>query len=192
MRRPDLAEIDAFVAIAEHRSFAKAAAQLGLAPSTLSETLRKLEERLGVRLIDRTTRSVAVTEAGERLLARLRPMLDDYEAALESINAFRDKPAGVPYAPTRFPAWPDELEEIIYVDHYGNAITGLRAAALPPDARLGVADRVLARMRTFSDVPTGAAFCYENANGLMEVAVNGGRADAVLGLAVGSKLTVVP
>ncbi len=103
-----------------------------------------------------------------------------------------DKPPGEPYAPTRFPAWPDELGEIVYVDHYGNAITGLRAAMLPPDARLGVAGRVLARMRTFSDVPTGAAFCYENSNGLMEVAVNGGRADAVLGLVVGSKLTVVP
>jgi DNA-binding transcriptional LysR family regulator len=95
MRGPDLAEIGAFMAIAERRSFAKAAAQLGLAPSTLSETLRKLEDRLGVRLIERTTRSVVATEAGERLLARLRPVLDDYEAALESINAFRDKPAGV-------------------------------------------------------------------------------------------------
>jgi S-adenosylmethionine hydrolase len=63
---------------------------------------------------------------------------------------------------------------------------------LSPDARLGVAGRVLARMRTFSDVPVGAAFCYENSNGLMEVAVNRGRADAVLGLMVGSKLTVVP
>jgi S-adenosylmethionine hydrolase len=103
-----------------------------------------------------------------------------------------DKPPGEPHTPTRFPAWPDELGEIVYVDHYGNAITGLRAAALPPDARLRVAGRVLARMRTFSDVPTGAAFCYENSNGLMEVAVNGGRADAVLGLTVGSTLTVVP
>ncbi len=103
-----------------------------------------------------------------------------------------DKPPGKPHTPTRFPAWPDELEEIVYVDHYGNAITGLRAAALPPDARLGVAGRVLARMRTFADVPAGAAFCYENSNGLMEVAVNGGRADAVLGLTVGSKLTLVP
>jgi S-adenosylmethionine hydrolase len=103
-----------------------------------------------------------------------------------------DKPPGEPHVPTRFPDWPAELGEIVYVDHYGNAITGLRAAALSPDARLGVAGRVLARMRTFSDVPVGAAFCYENSNGLMEVAVNRGRADAVLGLMVGSKLTVVP
>lgn len=95
MRGPDLADIHAFVAVAERLSFAKAAAQLGVAASTLSETLRKLEDRLGVRLIERTTRSVAVTEAGARLLARLRPVLEDYEAALESVNAFRDKPAGV-------------------------------------------------------------------------------------------------
>ena len=95
MRGPGLADMSAFVTIAEERSFAKAATRLGVSPSTLSETLRKLEERLGVRLLDRTTRSVAPTEAGERLLARLRPLLEDYEAALEAINDFRDKPAGL-------------------------------------------------------------------------------------------------
>jgi DNA-binding transcriptional LysR family regulator len=95
MARPELAEMNAFVAIAEHRSFAKAAVRLGVSPSTLSETLRKLEERLGVRLIERTTRSVAATEAGERLLTRLRPVLEDYDAALESIADFRDTPAGL-------------------------------------------------------------------------------------------------
>jgi DNA-binding transcriptional LysR family regulator len=94
MAGPGLAEMNAFVAIVEQRSFAKAAVQLGVSPSTLSESLRKLEERLGVRLIERTTRSVAPTEAGERLLTRLRPVLEDYAAALESINDFRDKPRG--------------------------------------------------------------------------------------------------
>jgi DNA-binding transcriptional LysR family regulator len=89
-----LAEMNAFIAIAEQRSFAKAAVRLGLSASTLSETLRRLEERLGVRLIERTTRSVAPTEAGERLLARLRPVLEDYESALESINDFRATPSG--------------------------------------------------------------------------------------------------
>jgi DNA-binding transcriptional LysR family regulator len=89
-----LAEMNAFVAIVEQRSFAKAAVQLGVSPSTLSESLRKLEERLAVRLIERTTRSVAPTEAGERLLTRLRSVLEDYAAALESINDFRDKPRG--------------------------------------------------------------------------------------------------
>jgi DNA-binding transcriptional LysR family regulator len=94
MARPGLAEMSVFVAIAEQRSFAKAAVRLGVSPSTLSESLRKLEERLAVRLIERTTRSVAPTEAGEHLLRRLRPVLEDYEAALESINDFREKPRG--------------------------------------------------------------------------------------------------
>ena len=102
------------------------------------------------------------------------------------------KPPGRAHLPMRFPAWPDDLAQVVYVDHYGNAITGLRAAALPPQARLSIADGALPRVRTFSDVPHAAALCYENANGLMEVAINGGRADAVLGLAVGSTLTVVP
>ena len=95
MRGPELAEMNAFVAVAERRSFAKAALQLGISRSRLSETIRGLEDRLGVRLLNRTTRSVASTAAGERLLARLRPLLDDFAAALDSINAFRDKPAGM-------------------------------------------------------------------------------------------------
>ena len=94
MRKASIAEMSAFVAIAEHASFAKAATQLGVSRSSLSESLRSLEERLGVRLLNRTTRSVAPTEAGERLLAQLRPLLDNFNAALESVNAFRDSPAG--------------------------------------------------------------------------------------------------
>ena len=95
MREPGLAEMNAFVAIAEQRSFAKAAVRLGISRSRLSEIIRGLEDRLGVRLLNRTTRSVAPTAAGERLLARLRPLLDDFASALDSINAFRDKPAGL-------------------------------------------------------------------------------------------------
>ncbi len=94
MAGPGLAEMNAFVAIAEQKSFVRAAVKLGVSSSTLSETLRKLEERLGVRLVERTTRSVNATEAGERLLMRLRPVLDDYQAAFESLNEFRDKPYG--------------------------------------------------------------------------------------------------
>ena len=75
MRGVEFAELAAFAAIAEHRSFAKAAARLGLGRSTLSQTLRALEERLGVRLVNRTTRSVSLTEAGVRLLGRVRPAL---------------------------------------------------------------------------------------------------------------------
>ena len=87
--------MNAFVAVAERRSFAKAAVQLGISRSRLSETISGLEARLGVRLLNRTTRSVAPTAAGERLLARLRPLLDDFAVVLDSINAFRDKPAGL-------------------------------------------------------------------------------------------------
>jgi DNA-binding transcriptional LysR family regulator len=94
MRKLGFAEMNAFVAIAERSSFAKAATHLGISRSTLSETIRGLEEKLGVRLLNRTTRSVALTEVGERLLAELRPALDGFEAAVESINVFRDKPAG--------------------------------------------------------------------------------------------------
>jgi DNA-binding transcriptional LysR family regulator len=95
MRAPELAEMNAFVAVAERRSFAKAAVQLDISRSRLSETIRGLEDRLGVRLLNRTTRSVAPTAAGERLLARLRPLLADFDAALDSINALRHKPAGL-------------------------------------------------------------------------------------------------
>jgi DNA-binding transcriptional LysR family regulator len=94
MRKPDLAEISAFAEVASRGSFAAAAAQLGVSRSTLSETVRGLEEKLGVRLLNRTTRSVAPTEAGEQLLARLAPLLGDFEAALDSVNEFRDTPAG--------------------------------------------------------------------------------------------------
>jgi len=89
------------------------------------------------------------------------------------------------------PDWPDDLAEIVYVDRFGNAMTGLRAAALPADARLRAAGRDLARARSFPDLPPGAAFWYENANGLAEIAVNQGRADAALGLAIGSAVSVV-
>jgi DNA-binding transcriptional LysR family regulator len=94
MRRPELGEMNAFLTVAERRSFAKAAVQLGISRSRLSETIRALEDKLSVRLLNRTTRSVAPTAVGERLLARLRPLLDDFDTALDSINAFRDKPAG--------------------------------------------------------------------------------------------------
>ena len=95
MRGPELAEMNAFVTVAERRSFASAAVQLGISRPRLSETIRELEGRLGVRLLNRTTRSVAPTAAGERLLAQIRPLLADFDAVLDSINAFRDKPTGL-------------------------------------------------------------------------------------------------
>jgi DNA-binding transcriptional LysR family regulator len=95
MHAPSLAETTAFVAVVELKSFTKAAKQLALSPPRVSEMVRNLEERLGVRLVERTTRSVAPTAAGERLLERLRPVLDEYQSALESTNEFRGKPAGM-------------------------------------------------------------------------------------------------
>jgi DNA-binding transcriptional LysR family regulator len=94
MRGTEFAELTAFMAVADKRSFARAAADLGIAPSTLSQTIRALEERLGVRLLNRTTRSVAPTEAGLRLLTELQPAFESVGRAVEGINAFRDKPAG--------------------------------------------------------------------------------------------------
>jgi S-adenosyl-L-methionine hydrolase (adenosine-forming) len=85
----------------------------------------------------------------------------------------------------RQPEWPDDLAEIVYIDHYGNAMTGLRADCLSADAALLVAGRRILSSRTFSDVVPGSAFWYRNSNGLAEIAVNLGRADHVLGLAIG-------
>src|SRR6266478_7225850 len=94
MARNDLSILAAFLAIAEERSFTKAAKRLGVSPSAMSHAIRGLEEGLGVRLLSRTTRSVAPTEAGEQLLARLRPALTDVQDALDQLSDLRDKPAG--------------------------------------------------------------------------------------------------
>src|SRR6201990_1482039 len=94
MEQPDLADLDAFTAVARSRSFRGAATLRGVSASGLSEAVRRLEARLGVRLLHRTTRSVVPTEVGERLLARLGPALTEVEAALDIVNGFRDRPAG--------------------------------------------------------------------------------------------------
>ncbi len=94
MISPGFSETSALVAVLEKRSFTKAAEQLGLSPARVSERVRTLEERTGVRLVERTTRSVTATAAGERLLQRLRPLLDDYQAAFDALEEFRTAPAG--------------------------------------------------------------------------------------------------
>ncbi|ATI80474.1 LysR family transcriptional regulator [Sphingobium yanoikuyae] len=94
MRRDEIADLAAFVIVAEERSFTKAAARLGMAQSGLSQIVRKIEERLGMRLLSRTTRSVAPTEAGERLIATLGPMLHDLDGAIASLGDLRDRPSG--------------------------------------------------------------------------------------------------
>ena len=94
MQREDLVDLNAFLTVAEERSFTRAAAKLGTSQSALSHTVRRLEARLGVRLLTRTTRSVSPTEAGERLLGKLRPALDSIDTGLASLNELREKPAG--------------------------------------------------------------------------------------------------
>lgn len=90
----------------------------------------------------------------------------------------------------RFADWPDDLAEIAYVDHFGNAITGCRAASIPRHASIIAGGQRIFFARTFSAVQKGQVFCYENANGLLEFAVNQGRADTVLGLSVGSSFII--
>jgi DNA-binding transcriptional LysR family regulator len=94
MRREDLADLTVLLAVADERSFTRAANKLGASQSALSQTIRRLEERLGVRLLARTTRSVAPTEAGERLLETVRPAFDDISARLDLVGELRAKPSG--------------------------------------------------------------------------------------------------
>ncbi|MCW4454989.1 LysR family transcriptional regulator [Flavobacterium sp. MXW15] len=94
MNRDEMADLTAFVVVAEERSFTKAAAKLGISQSSLSQIVRRVEGRLGLRLLTRTTRSVAPTEAGERLLRTLVPALRELDASLEELSSVRERPAG--------------------------------------------------------------------------------------------------
>jgi DNA-binding transcriptional LysR family regulator len=94
MARENLNDLIAFLAVARERSFTKAAARLGVSQSALSHTIKQLEERLGIRLLTRTTRAVSPTEAGERLLETIGPHFDEIETQLEALGELRDKPAG--------------------------------------------------------------------------------------------------
>jgi DNA-binding transcriptional LysR family regulator len=92
--RPSLAELISFATVAAHKSFRKAADELRVSPSTLSHTIRALETRIGVRLLHRTTRSVAITEVGQALLSRVQPLVKELDAALGDIDNYRSKPGG--------------------------------------------------------------------------------------------------
>lgn len=94
MARQSINDLLAFLAVARERSFTKAAARFGVSQSALSHTIRQLEARLGVRLLTRTTRAVAPTEAGERLLERIGPHFDQIEIEVDALNELREKPAG--------------------------------------------------------------------------------------------------
>lgn len=94
MKRDELGDLAAFLAVAEERSFTRAAARLGTSQSALSHTVRRLETRLGLRLLTRTTRNVSPTEAGERLAETLRPAFDTIDARIDALSELRDRPAG--------------------------------------------------------------------------------------------------
>jgi DNA-binding transcriptional LysR family regulator len=94
MKRDELGDLVAFLTVAEERSFTRAAAQLGTSQSSLSHTVRRLEERMGVRLLTRTTRNVVPTEAGEQLMETLRPAFDDIRGRIDALSAMRQQPGG--------------------------------------------------------------------------------------------------
>jgi S-adenosylmethionine hydrolase len=139
----------------------------------------------------RETRSWDIEWKPEHLSASFHGR--DLFAPVAAMLARGEPPPGRPCedGADRRPDWPDDLCEIVYVDHFGNAMTGVRAAVLPPNARLAVVGRVLERARTFSDLPVGAAFWYENSNGLAEIAVNQRRADRELGLSIGLPIEII-
>ena len=96
-----------------------------------------------------------------------------------------------PAVPQGYPDWPDDLSEIVYIDHYGNALTGLRGECLPVSGRLLAGGRSIVHAPTFSAMPQGEAFWYVNSNGLIEIAVTAGRADQRLGLAIASEIKIL-
>jgi DNA-binding transcriptional LysR family regulator len=148
MDREDWGSLAAFAVVAEERSFTRAAARLGVSPSALSHTLRRLEERLRIQLLARSTRSVSTTEAGERLLARLRPAIGEISNAVEDLGRLLDRPSGrvritasrsaarmvvAPILPRFTQSYPEIVVEII-VDA---ALTNIVAQRFDAGIRLG-------------------------------------------------------
>jgi DNA-binding transcriptional LysR family regulator len=149
--KADLADLKALLAVAQARGFRDAARAGSTSASTLSEAIRRLEAGLGVRLLHRTTRSVTPTEAGARLIERLTPALDEVEAALDVVTAFRDRPAGtlrlnVPVSAARLVlpailpgflvAYPDVTVEIIAEDSFVDVVASGCDAGIRYDERL--------------------------------------------------------
>jgi DNA-binding transcriptional LysR family regulator len=148
MRRDNVNDFLAFIAVAREQSFTKAAAKLGVSQSALSYTVRTLEARLGLRLLTRTTRSVSLTEVGERLLRSIGPRFDEIESEISALSALRDKPAGTvrittvehaaetilwPAMARLLPEYPDVNIEIIH--DYG--LTDIAAERYDAGVRLG-------------------------------------------------------
>ena len=180
---PDLDDLSAFVAVAKAGGFRDAARSSGGSASRLSEAVRRLEARLGVRLLNRTTRSVALTEAGARLLERLAPALGEVRAALDVVNAFRDRPAGtlrlnVPSVAARLvlppivtaflKAYPDIRLEVIVEDSFVDLLAADCDAGIRYEERLEqdmIAVPIGPRTQRFI---TAAAPAYLDAHGRPE------------------------
>ncbi|MDB5441267.1 MAG: LysR family transcriptional regulator [Caulobacteraceae bacterium] len=148
MKRDELGDLMAFLAVAEERSFTRAAARLGTSQSAVSHTVRRLEARLGIRLVTRTTRNVALTEAGEQLAGTLRPAFDDIDDRLSALSQLRERPAGTirittslhaaetilwPAAAKLLAAWPDVKIEL----SIDQTLTNIVADRFDAGVRLG-------------------------------------------------------
>jgi DNA-binding transcriptional LysR family regulator len=178
--KADLADLHAFLAVAQARGFRDAARAMGSSASTLSEAVRRLEARLGVRLLHRSTRSVTPTEAGTRLIERLAPALSEVEAALDVLNLFRDRPAGTlrlnvpvsaarlvlpPILPGFLAAYPDIRVEIVAEDGFVDLVASGCDAGIRYDERLEqdmIAVPIGPRVQRFA---TAAAPSYLDARG---------------------------
>lgn len=178
--KADLADLHAFLAVAQARGFRDAARSIGSSASTLSEAVRRLEARLGVRLLHRSTRSVTPTEAGTRLIERLAPALGEVEAALDVVNLFRDQPAGTlrlnvpvsaarlvlpPILPGFLAAYPDIRVEIVTEDGFVDLVASGCDAGIRYDERLEqdmIAVPIGPRVQRFA---TAAAPSYLEARG---------------------------
>lgn len=138
-----------------------------------------------------SVRCWAITWRPQRLSASFHGR--DLFAPVAARLALGEAPEAIcaePVEPLRFPHWPDDLAEVIYLDGYGNAMTGLRADRMEGGAAVVAAGHRLGRARTYADLPKGSAFWYENSSGLVEIAVSEGSAKDVLGLGIGAALTV--
>ena len=137
MDREDWGNLAAFAVVAEERSFTRASARLGVSPSALSHTMRRLEERLGVQLLARSTRSVSTTQAGERLLARLNPAINEISTAVEQLGEISGRPSGhirisapgeaarrviAPALPKFVEAYPDIVVEVLIEQAFTNIV----------------------------------------------------------------------
>ncbi|SFK53223.1 DNA-binding transcriptional regulator, LysR family [Sphingomonas sp. NFR04] len=178
--KADLADLNAFLAVAQARGFRDAARVIGSSASTLSEAVRRLEARLGVRLLHRSTRSVTPTEAGARLMERLAPALGEVEAALDVVNLFRDRPAGTlrlnvpvsaarlvlpPILPGFLAAYPDIRIEVVAEDGFVDLVASGCDAGIRYDERLEqdmIAVPIGPRLQRFA---TAAAPSYLDARG---------------------------